>query len=329
LTVQQTSVRSLFQGPLDIIGDVHGEYEALQSLLANLGYDGDGRHPEDRRLVFVGDIIDRGPSNVSVVDLVRRLVQDWRAQCIIGNHELNLLRRQRKDGNAWFYGEHEDDGRPAFEELLTRDDDREAMLAFFQSLPLALERDDLRVVHACWDESSIAKVRHPSTSAIDLFHQHEQALRQEIARNPPAEKVDEQLIYQNRNPIKVLTSGFEERHPGFMHNGKMRYNQRATWWKDYPASGPFCVFGHYNRLNAPDNEAYIFEPDDQPHQPLGRGNCTCIDLGGGWRPKERRAGVTADFKSRLTAFRWPERELVDDYSQIRRDGPKAANAVAG
>ena len=56
-------VQRLPEGPLDIVGDIHGEIAALEQLLAHLGYDGQGNHPEGRRLVFVGDFCDRGPDS--------------------------------------------------------------------------------------------------------------------------------------------------------------------------------------------------------------------------------------------------------------------------
>ena len=58
-------VQPLFDGPVDIVGDVHGEIEALRSLMHHLGYADDGPHPNDRRLVFVGDLTDRGPEESS------------------------------------------------------------------------------------------------------------------------------------------------------------------------------------------------------------------------------------------------------------------------
>lgn len=88
-------------GPLDIIGDVHGDLDALQSLLSGLGYR-DGRHPAGRRLVFVGDLTDRGRDSRGVLRLVMDLVREGKAQCIAGNHELNLLRNVCHDGNEWW-----------------------------------------------------------------------------------------------------------------------------------------------------------------------------------------------------------------------------------
>ena len=71
--------------PLDIVGDIHGEIDALQSLLRHLGYDENGRHPERRRLVFVGDFVDRGVDSVAVVKKIQQLTDNghW---AILGNH---------------------------------------------------------------------------------------------------------------------------------------------------------------------------------------------------------------------------------------------------
>ena len=70
--VAEPLVRTLFAGPLDIVGDVHGEIDALRTLLGHLGYAEDGSHPENRRLVFLGDLTDRGPDSPAVIDLVKQ-----------------------------------------------------------------------------------------------------------------------------------------------------------------------------------------------------------------------------------------------------------------
>jgi hypothetical protein len=94
--VNEPLVRPLCLGALDIIGDVHGEIDALRALLTRLGYDTDGRHRDERRLVFVGDLCDRGPDSPSVIRLVQQLVADGRAQCVLGNHELNIFATNAK-----------------------------------------------------------------------------------------------------------------------------------------------------------------------------------------------------------------------------------------
>ncbi|MGO8899634.1 MAG: polynucleotide kinase-phosphatase [Isosphaeraceae bacterium] len=95
-------------GPFDIIGDVHGCGEELEALLARLGYvearlDCDnplwgGRtfvHPEGRRAVFLGDLVDRGPRILQAVRLVRNMVVHSSALCVPGNHDLKLVRKLR------------------------------------------------------------------------------------------------------------------------------------------------------------------------------------------------------------------------------------------
>ncbi len=91
-------------GPFDIVGDVHGCLSELLALLVKLGYrmkrqtDADARefwrvtHPAGRRLVFVGDLNDRGPDTPGVYRLVMDAVRRGVAFCVLGNHDDKLLR---------------------------------------------------------------------------------------------------------------------------------------------------------------------------------------------------------------------------------------------
>ncbi len=94
-------------GPFDIIGDVHGCCDELEQLLAKLGYERylsapdalwgqvSYRHPEGRKAVFLGDLVDRGPRILDVVRTVRNMVRDGAALCVPGNHDVKLLRKLR------------------------------------------------------------------------------------------------------------------------------------------------------------------------------------------------------------------------------------------
>jgi hypothetical protein len=304
-------VRSLPPGPADIVGDVHGEIDALLSLLHRLGYSENGEHPEGRRLVFVGDLTDRGPDSPAVVALVSRLVERERGWCVLGNHELNLLRREHKHGNAWFYGKQEALGPDAVtvpQVKLGGESERQRVLDFFASLPLALEREDLRVVHACWDSAVVESVRH-ETDALRAFTRFEDALTSRLAG---IDGVERELSLQNENPVKILTSGPERRVPRFWAAGKWRGAGRVAWWNDY-RDGPYCVFGHYWRVRLPweppseilfDNNRMDAEPDP--------GRAVCIDYSVGKRWDERLHDPSAGFRTRLAALRWPERLLVFD-----------------
>lgn len=92
-------------GPFDIIGDVHGCYEELIELLRKLRYiiektadDGTNyglkvSHPENRTVIFLGDLIDRGPASPAVLKLVMSMVRSGTALCVPGNHDMKLHKK--------------------------------------------------------------------------------------------------------------------------------------------------------------------------------------------------------------------------------------------
>lgn len=121
---------------LDIIGDVHGEYEALRQMLFHLGYDSLGRHASGRTLVFIGDLCDRGPDSPAVVRLVQGMVNAGNAICVLGNHELNILRGLRKDGNSWFWDETADGDEKFGKMRVLPKAERQPMLNFLPACPL-------------------------------------------------------------------------------------------------------------------------------------------------------------------------------------------------
>jgi len=310
-----TLVRPLFVGPVDLIGDVHGEAEALRRLLWRLGYSGEGRHPEGRRLVFVGDLTDHGPDSPAVVGLVRRLVEGGRAQCVLGNHEFNILAWRPKTEPSWL----RDDVEPFRHEGVlvpqakAEAAEREAILAFFGTLPLALERPDVRVVHACWDADMIERVRHES-DALRLYEHYRAAIKEGLRRDGVADDLERMLARRNRNPVKLLTSGPAERSPrAWELNGTVRFERRVAWWEHY-RDGALCVFGHYWRTTLPGEAPVerLFE-NSAPNETLGPGPAMCIDYSVGKRYKERLApGFAGSFRAQLAALRLPEGVLVFD-----------------
>jgi polynucleotide kinase-phosphatase len=97
-------------GPFDIIGDVHGCYRELCELLDQLGYAVEDEPVQDardlgvrvvrleseadpsRKVIFLGDLVDRGPASPQVLRLVMSMVRDGLALCVPGNHDIKLLR---------------------------------------------------------------------------------------------------------------------------------------------------------------------------------------------------------------------------------------------
>ncbi len=87
-------------GPFDIIGDVHGCFDELEELLNWLGYlpaSNDAgeriyRHPNGRRVIFLGDLVDRGPRVVECVKLAMAMCRDG-ALCVPGNHDVKFAKK--------------------------------------------------------------------------------------------------------------------------------------------------------------------------------------------------------------------------------------------
>ena len=164
----------------DLIGDIHGHAEELVQLLEALGYrktQGVYRHPE-RKVVFLGDFIDRGPQIRSVLELARPMVEEGAALAILGNHELNALAYHRKTrirpANICRRRspKNEKQHRQTLEQLTPQE--LGFYLEWFRTLPLWLDLAGLRAVHACWDERAmemIAKVReHQKTITTQFLH---------------------------------------------------------------------------------------------------------------------------------------------------------------
>lgn len=332
-------IQKLPAGPLAIIGDIHGELDALDALLSHL----DANHP-DHHIVFLGDLADRGPDSPGVIRRVRERMA-LGAQCVLGNHELSVVRGKDKGYNRWFFTEG-----GSWLAAVTDDEvvpmatlppsSREDVSTFFANLPLALERDDLRVVHACWDDAAIQAVRHSAESTLELFDdgpsndlaEPEANLihGEELSMRDDAWEAQE-AMQQNGNVIAVLTSGKER--PADVSKGdkiiwsgeKWRPLVRDRWWDSYDEDIP-VVIGHYSHNWRPEDRdektAQMFPEEGPPGAPVGpRNNVYCIDYGVGSRFQERHQGVSSDFSGRLAALLWrddgPPQLLFDDKSYVQ------------
>jgi protein phosphatase len=157
----------------DVIGDVHGCYDELEMLLRRLGHADlldpaipAARPGEQPRIIFVGDIVDRGDRILDAVRLVHRLCRRGHALTVVGNHDDRFLR--------WLCGrnvrlEHGIEMTVAEFEAVPADERemlRQELIDFFSVLPWALRIDGGRaiVAHAAWhaeliDERSSDKIR--------------------------------------------------------------------------------------------------------------------------------------------------------------------------
>ncbi len=160
------SAATLDEG-FDVIGDVHGQSEKLIALLGRMGYaevDGVWRHPR-RRAVFVGDLIDRGAGQIDCYRIPRAMVEAGSARLVAGNHEYNAVAFHTEDPDhpGEYLRPHTEENleqHAAFLDQVGRSQAlHDEIIDWFRTLPLWLELDGLRVVHACWDPASIALLR--------------------------------------------------------------------------------------------------------------------------------------------------------------------------
>ncbi|WP_369830590.1 metallophosphoesterase [Mycobacterium sp. ACS1612] len=220
----------------DIIGDVHGCATVLDDLLVKLGYRPDDRtgvyrHPA-RRAVFVGDLVDRGPDQRRVLELVKPMVDDGSAYIVMGNHEFNAIGYATEDPRTAgvYLREHSEKNTKQHRAFLAQlgDAERAHYVEWFQTLPLWLDLGDIRVVHACWHPQSIEIVERELGS--NRFSSASQFARASTRGNPLHDAVEVLL----KGPEIDLT---KHGQPPFIDwGGDLRNEARVRWWDDSAAS---------------------------------------------------------------------------------------------
>lgn len=179
----------------DLIGDVHGCGRALVALLEKLGYqqvDGTYQYSNQqkpRQVIFVGDIIDRGPRIREALHVVRDMVERGSARLIMGNHEYNALgycTKAHPGSSRQYLREHNQRHNLLIKETLEQfanyAQEWQAFLDWFIDLPVFLEYQKFRVVHACWDGAKIEQfVRERGVNTIDEDFLHASVDKQAFA----------------------------------------------------------------------------------------------------------------------------------------------------
>jgi predicted MPP superfamily phosphohydrolase len=150
---------------IDLIGDIHGHADKLEELLLKLGYakkNGAYTHPE-RKVLFVGDYIDRGPKIRETLEIVKAMVDSENAIALMGNHEYNALCFHFQESEGGHLRKHLIKNIIQHYETLkqfqNRQKEYEDYLDWFKSLPLYYETNSFRAVHACWDNNNIELLR--------------------------------------------------------------------------------------------------------------------------------------------------------------------------
>ena len=310
----------------DIIGDVHGQADALTALLRKMGYrelKGAWRHP-GRCAIFVGDFVDRGPKQVDAVMIVRRMVDAGAALAVMGNHDFNAIawflpdpanpgdslrsHFSRKSGkknlqqHAIFLGEVE--SRPAL---------HEEMIDWLLSLPLWLELPELRIIHACWHSRCLEYLvprllpgGHLSRELM-LAATHEPDL--ESGENP-----FEPSIF---NAVGMILKGLEVPLPMEYDfddkDGLRRSRARVRWWAEGPISYRKGILLESRLLaRLPD----IFIPRELPTcdvtgKPIFFGHYSFTGLPEPLSPRLACVDYGAGHQGPLCAYRWEGESALD------------------
>lgn len=269
----------------DIIGDVHGHAQLLKKLLLELGYEktDNGYFHPGRKAVFVGDFINRGPQIKKTIRIIRKMVENGSALAVLGNHEINIITAYLKDkkGNPLVKPPLKSfiSGLKTFNEFIDAPEEWQDNLRWLRTLPLFLELDGIRVVHACWSGQAIEYIKRnlpPGKIKREVF--------KKIYKNPGSE------LAKN---IWLLTKGQQFKLPGDLkiinNKGVSPRSFRMRWWEDpegktfeelsfeskfnlpkytipreilpnirpYPENAPIVFFGHYCRANGP----HIIKPN--------------------------------------------------------------------
>lgn len=164
----------------DIIGDIHGQAGKLKQLLLKMGYQqrGGSWHHAERTAIFVGDFIDRGPDQLETLNIVKQMVLNGDALAVMGNHEFNAIGWSLPDlaEPGQYLRRHNDRNRHQHKAFLQALDGKLSeylqWIEWFKSLPLYIENDNIRIIHACWDEQSIQAVQPYIDSQKRLLPEH-------------------------------------------------------------------------------------------------------------------------------------------------------------
>ena len=309
----------------DLIGDIHGCADTLRAMLGDLGYAHDGRcyRHLDRKIIFLGDFVDRGPRQRDTLHTARAMVQHGAALAVMGNHEFNALAYHTPDPqhSGGYLRPHTAKNREQHQAFLDDYADDEAgrreVLDWCATLPLWLELKTpsgaLRVVHACWDPASI-RVLRPS---VDAHHRMTEPLLERASRHGTPEYA----------AVETLLKGKEVRLPAGLafrdKGGHERHEVRIKWWEQ---GGTFRSLALGPETGIPDDpigaEHLITYTHEAPPVFLGHywltgeptllaPNIACVDYSVGLRG------------GKLVAYRWDGERRLDatHFRQVERLEP--------
>ena len=276
----------------DIVPDLHGYHGKLDRLLDILGYRRHGesrRHPEGRKVVFLGDYLDRGPEVREVLHTVRGMVDSGDALAILGNHESNALGFHACGPDGEPLRKHSEKNIRNHEATLRafagRDAEWREWLGWLGGLPLFLDLGELRAVHACWDDNAAGVLRDARFADPEFLRAAHRVGSPEkdavdICLKGPEVHLPEGEVFRDKEGIErgCIRVRWWDLRPGLSLGEvcmpepvdcpaplKEKHLRRIPC---YPLDAPMVAFGHY------------WLPSSMPRRPL-RHNLVCLDFSAG------------------------------------------------
>jgi hypothetical protein len=211
----------------DIIGDIHGYAKTLEAMLTKLGYTKKSGYyvHNQRKAIFVGDFIDRGPAIRECLQLIKLMIDNGSALAVMGNHEYNAIcfNTPLKNGKGWLRERNPKNIKQHFATIEAFKDypgEWKNYLDWFMKLPLYLDFGNLRIVHAFWDNHTIEKLYNCLGSSF---------LKSDFLHSSSQKGLQEYIWIEN------ILKGYELTLPGnFKHTDKdgiTRSEIRVKWWK--------------------------------------------------------------------------------------------------
>lgn len=214
--------------PTTLIADIHGHASKLHQLLTKLNFEqknGAYKHPDNEKVIFVGDYIDRGPEIKDTLHIVRSMVDAGSAIALMGNHEYNALCFHFQESEGGHLRKHLIKNIIQHYETLkqfqNREKEYEEYLDWFKTLPLFYETDEFRVVHACWDQKNINYLRKELVN--DCLN--DELIYRSVIKDSPLYKAIDQTL---KGKEMRLPNGktFDDK------DGNIRHNIRIRWWEN-------------------------------------------------------------------------------------------------
>ncbi|WP_435640995.1 metallophosphoesterase [Micavibrio aeruginosavorus] len=290
----------------DIIGDVHGRADHLERLLDILGYQHTASsfiHPEGRKVIFIGDLIDRGSQEMRTLRIVRDMVDTDNAYAIMGNHEFNAICYATRDANGDYIRPHTSKNRQQHDDFLREFPMGSAQhtdtIEWMTTLPIYLDLGPLRVVHACWNDDYIDTL----TPHLDHGNRINTGLLNAYARR--IEPIYTALEETLKGPSIKLPDGMTFKDA----MGHERDEARLQWWSDRNAQLDNLVDPrvatipeqHHGKIHQTIALKNVFNAVSKPtfighyslNQPLRLLSDTIVGV---------------DYRKHLTAYRWDDGE---------------------